>query len=247
LKDPLRGGAVGYRIALIGKVRDFRTAMGFAVWTILSLGVAQADLLVTSSAALGPNDVIDWGQLGPAFTPVLSPVSLTSSLGLDATASTTDPAGLLRLNEGTGWVGNFSPGDRLLTSNTAAYFPLTVMFATPVFGAGANIQLDQHAPFTAFIEAFSGATSLGIFTEDGFSNGNEDGSAIFIGVRDPNAEITSVVFGLTTPTDSDFAINALRITEVPEPSSFYLLSGALFLFASGHFTRDRLRMLKGNR
>jgi hypothetical protein len=221
--------------------------LGLAVWAALSLGVAQADFLVTSSAALGANDVIDWGQLGPAFTLVPSPV--TSSLGLDATASTTDPAGLFRLDEGTGWLGNFSPGDRLLTSNTANYFPLTVIFATPVFGAGANIQLDQHVPFTAFIEAFNGGTSLGIFTEDGVSNANDDGSAIFIGVRDPNAEITSVVFGLTTPTDSDFAINALRINTngVPEPSSFYLLFGALLLFASRQLIRDRLRLLKGTR
>jgi hypothetical protein len=140
----------------------------------------------------------------------------------------------------------------LLTSNTANYFSLTVMFATPVFGAGANIQLDAHVPFTAFVEAFNGATSQGIFTEDGVSNGNEDGSAIFIGVLGPNSEITSVVFGLTAPTNSDFAINALRINAlrinaVPEPSSFYLLSGALLLFASRQLICYRRRMLKGTR
>ncbi len=225
--------------------------MGLAVWAAFSLQVAQADFLVTSPAALGANDVIDWGQLGPSsiITVVPSPASIISSLGLDATASTTDPTGLLRLDDGTDWQGNFLPGDRLLTSFTTNYFPLTVIFATPVFGAGANIQLDPHEPFTAFIEAFNGGTSLGIVTEDGVSNGNQDGSAIFIGFLDPNAEITSVVFGLTTPTDSDFAINALRINTngVPEPSSFYLLAGALLLFASRQLIRDRLRLLKGTR
>jgi hypothetical protein len=160
-----------------------------------------------------------------------------------ATVTTGDPAGLFRADEGNSWLGNFSPGDKLLNNNSTDYFPLTLTFALPVKGAGASVQLDADLAFTATIEAFNGNTSLGSFMENGFSNGNEDGSAVFLGVLSTDANITKVVFGLSNPplgAASDFAINRLLLTDAPpsppppipvaEPSSFALLSlGAVAL------------------
>jgi hypothetical protein len=191
--------------------------------------------LISNPADLMANDSIDWSQLGPDNTLLASSVSVKSAGGLAATVTTGDPTGLLRADEGgVVWLGNFTIGDHLLTNNQSNYFPLTLAFGSPIFGAGTNIQLDAGGPFTATIEAFAGNKSLGMFTEDGVSNQNEDGSAIFIGVKDTTAEITSIVLGIANPpaVSSDFAINSLEINKsagsVPEPSSFLTsLSGLL--------------------
>jgi PEP-CTERM motif len=197
--------------------------------TVGTAGTVHAGIvLVTSPSGLPPNDSIDWGQLGPDSTPLASSVPVTSAGGLAATVTTADPIGLLRVDEGVSWLGNFTIGDHLITSIQASYFPLTITFATPIFGAGAQIQQDLSGRFTATIEAFSGITSLGAFTEDGVSNSMEDGSAIFIGVKDTTAEITKIVFGLQNPpmSSSDFAINTLQLnrqSSVPEPASLVIL------------------------
>jgi hypothetical protein len=149
-----------------------------------------------------------------------------------ATVSTEDFSGLVRVDEGLSWNGNFTFGSHLISNNTFSYFPLTISFASPIGGAGAQIQLDRNGPFTATIQAFSGTTNLGTFTEDGVSTTAEDGSAIFIGVLDTKAEITSIVLGIDNPPASfgDFAINSLLINSsgaVPEPASLPLATIAL--------------------
>jgi hypothetical protein len=206
-----------------------------AVLSIAFAAVREAHagtVLVTSPAALAPDDAIDWGQLGPDSTSLSDTAMVSSAKALLATVSTADASGLVRVDEGLSWTGNFALGDHLISNNTFSYFPLTISFASPIGGAGAQIQLDSNGPFTATIQAFSGATSLGIFTEDGVSTTAKDGSAIFIGVLDSKAEITSIVFGIDNPPASfgDFAINSLLINTsgaVPEPASLALVTIAL--------------------
>jgi hypothetical protein len=191
----------------------------------LTLGlpfVAKAGLvLVSNPADLAANDSVDWGQLGPDGAVSPSPTVVLSATGLAITVATDDPNGLLRLDEGNGWIGNFLPGEMLLTNNSATYSPLTFNFATPVSGVGANIQRDPRGTFKATVSAYAGTTLLGTFTEDGESNDFEDGSAIFLGIKGTELVITRVVFGLVTATppepNADFAINSLRIAAVPEP------------------------------
>ena len=210
-------------------------------------GLASASVIgVTDPGALGANDVIDWGQLGASGTALSSPADVTSDNGLNAIAATDDGNGLIRLDEDNGWGGNFSPGDRLLNNNSGNLFPLTISFALPIFGAGANIQMDAQGAFTAQIEAFNGVTSLGTFTEDGISNANDDGSAIFLGILDDTQEITSIVFTLSAsaPASNDFAINALQLSdttspggEAPEPGTIAL--SAIGIAAAGLVTRRK--------
>jgi hypothetical protein len=204
-----------------------RSMLAMAALAVVAGAVQRAPAgvtLVTSTTALAPNDSIDWGQLGPDSTGLPSSTAVTSANGLAATVTTADPTGLLRVDEGLSWIGNFTVGDHLITSNQSSDFNLTIGFASPVSGAGAQIQLDNAGPFTATIAAFSGTNSLGTFTEDGLSTALEDGSAIFIGVLDTKAEITSIVFGISNPpsVSGDFAIDSLLINSVPEPSSLVL-------------------------
>jgi hypothetical protein len=201
--------------------------LAVTITTLAMAGVTDARagvMLVTSRAALSPNDSIDWGQLGPDSTSLGTSEDVTSASGLNATVSTDDLSGLLRADEGRSWTGNFTIGDHLINNNGFSEFALTVNFAAPISGAGAQIQLDNSGPFTATLEAFAGNTSLGLFTENGQSSTAEDGSAIFLGVIDTIAEITSIVFGIENPPPfrGDFAINTLSLNTVPEPSSIVL-------------------------
>jgi len=189
-------------------------------------------MLVSSRGALLANDSIDWGQFGPDSSGVAGSSTVTSTNGLGAMVSTDDPSGLLRVDEGLSWIGNFTAGDHLINNSGFSEYALTITFAAPISGAGAQIQLDNGGPFTATLEAFSGNTSLGLFTEDGISTTAEDGSAIFLGVLDTTAEITSIVFGIDNPPAfaGDFAINTLSLNTagaVPEPSSIALLTAAI--------------------
>ncbi len=194
----------------------------------------RADVvLVTSEAALGPDDSIDWGQLGDDGAFLASSESVTSVGGILAVVSTTDSTGMQRLDEGGPfYFGNFNIGDKLITSLDINYYPIKIQFSTPISGVGAQINQDASGPFIATIEAFAGSTSLGVLQLAGESTSDQDGSAIFIGVSDTTREITSIVFGVLNPLpvgeNGDIAINQLRIrttpTAVPEPGSALLLA-----------------------
>jgi hypothetical protein len=211
--------------------RNRRRLMGVMAVLTLAVGAVQRAsagvTLVTSATALAADDSIGWGQLGPDSTVLPSSIVVTSASGLGARVITDDPTGLIRVNEGDSWTGNFTVGDQLINNNQFSFSPLRIAFASPISGAGAQIQLDAAGPFTATIEAFSGTTHLGTFSEDGFSTSLENGAAIFIGVLDTTAEITSIVFGIdNSPAfGGDFAIDTLSLNTsgaVPEPTSLVL-------------------------
>ncbi len=204
----------------------------------------RAQVLVTAPAALGVNDTIDFGQLGPDGTAFPTPAAVTSTNGLSASLSTTDSTGFIRVDQGSGFRGNFTPGDHVVSTNRLNYFPITLTFTAPLMGAGANIQQDRLGAFTASLEAFdANGNSLGVVTENGVSNNNNDGSAIFIGILDTTPNIASITFGLVNPPGSlgNIAINTVRlnVAAVPEPGSVALVFAG-GLTAAGFLTR-RLR------
>lgn len=186
--------------------------------------VAQAGVvLVTSDSELGTNDSIDWAQLGPQYTVLTGPLAVSSQGGLAATVSTTGGP-LERRNQGTSWAGNFHSGDPVLWQKSGA--DITLTFASAVFGVGAQIQNDFYGPFTARIMGIGGEV-LGTFSQQGVSNSNNDGSAIFIGMLSDTQNISSVVFSVDS---NDFAIGNVSLNtqealpgEVPEPFSVALL------------------------
>ena len=200
--------------------------IGIVSLLVISASSASAGLtLVTSRAALGGDDSVDWGQLGGEFVGVSNPFAATSTggIGLNGTGNGGSPFD--RIDQSSGWSGNFSPGDKLLWTFYPSEGPMDLAFDKIICGAGANIQADFFGDFEAFLEAFdSNGNSLGIVSEKGTSNSNNDGSAIFIGVLSSLHDIASISFWVKSDTGiNDFAINQLDLVTdcnvVPSPAA----------------------------
>ena len=196
------------------KIVSTAIAVSLITFGVMLPKPAQAISLVTDRTALGANDYIDWGTLGSSLTPVANPSPVTSNLGSNATIS--QAGGNMEVRQqGTGWGGNFAPNDFVLFTK-GANGPITISFANPVFGAGAQIQSNYQGAFTANLTAFDASDNvLGTFDWVGNSNGNSD-SAIFIGVNDNTASISKLAFSvpIAPANPQDFAINRLSIDSV---------------------------------
>ena len=145
-------------------------------------GLAQAATIqVGTAAGLGANDSFDWGQIrviDDYATPgdpsddfavaQNSPIAVASSLARSGSVSDGAGGQFTGLIEGTDFFGIFANGDALLFTGDASDLDpfsdtFTMTFATPVAGVGTQIQSNSFGLFTASLEVFSGATSLGIF------------------------------------------------------------------------------------
>ena len=118
---------------------------------------------------------------------------------------------------------------------------MTFTLASPITGAGLNVQADAYGAFTAKIEAFAGGSSLGSFTVNGFSSNAADGSAPFLGFRSSSANVTSFTVSMTASLGDPnaFAVNAASfVTAVPEPST-YAAFAALGLVGFGIWRKIR--------
>ena len=191
--------------------------------------------LVTDRASLGGIDFVDWSGFGPDFTTVPSGSTINSNMGLTVTVSM--PSGdFERRDQGTGWGGNFAPGDPLLwTANNPG--PMEIAFATPVAAAGAQIQRDSFGTFTAEIQVFDASDMMiASFSVPGDSTSDGDNSAIFLGVQDTSATIARIEYNVDS-TSADFAINQLDIgaSGVPTMSQLGLVLLVLMLVAISVF------------
>ncbi len=199
---------------------------------MLAAAVARADSVgvVTSLGGLGATDTIVWSQLGVDATTLPATPSFTSTHGLNGSVTLAGPNSLVAVvcpetlcSWNVAGTTGFATGDSLIwTADTgnSGNGPLTVNFtSTSVAGAGALIQADGPAQFTANIQAFNGATSLGTFPV----TSDVSGDATFIGVLDSTgANISKVTFSITSCTGdcSDFAIDtvSLKVSSGPTPT-----------------------------
>jgi hypothetical protein len=185
---------------------------------------ASAAVVSVDESGLGADDFIDWAQLGSSFTVVVSGTPVVSNNGVGGSvANSLGGSTLERRDQGSGWSGNFAPGDALIwTRNTSG--DLIVSFAVAVGGVGAQIQRDTFGAFTGTIEVYDAADALlGSFSLGGNSNPAGDDSAIFLGLKSDVLDIWKVVF---RTGGQDFAINRLLISgsgvPVPEPAAIAL-------------------------
>ncbi len=207
-----------------------------AFFFLISVAVSHADDIICRSGpgCLNGNDSIDWAQnYGPPYNSIPNNSTATSSVfGIKTQVTFMGGGDGERLDQGNGWWGNFSPGDGLAFTNDPGQGPLMLTFNTPVFGIGANIQGNAFGPFTATLQVFNSQHSLvDSFSEAGVSNGNNDGSAIFIGLANESpftsAEFT-VSYSSGGMSGSSFSVNRIGFA-VPEPASLTLLCSGLGL------------------
>jgi len=221
-------------------MKGFRTLLVVTVALALVSG-AHALTFVTSRPALGGNDYVDWGVLGSAYTVVSNPFTVTSNGGLSMSVS--KPGGPFeRRDQGNGWSGNFAPGDHLIWTRDEIG-AMTIEFAVPVLGAGAQIQRDAFGSFTGTIQAYDSLNNLlGSFNLTGYSAFSNNNSAIFLGVLDNSPSIKKIVF-MTDGGSQDFAINRLDLVTqggpvIPEPGTMLLMGiGGLAIGLGRRFGR----------
>src|SRR5205814_9006380 len=101
---------------------------------------------------------------------------------------------------------------------------------TAVAGLGLTITSNFYSAFTAKLEVFNGATLLGVFNVGVVMDGNEDGTAPFLGALSDAVNINKAVFTLTSNTGAGLGVNRLLTTDtpsngtaVPEPGTLSLL------------------------
>jgi hypothetical protein len=206
--------------------------VGALVVVMLATAVARADsvAVVTSLGGLSANDTIVWSQLGADATDLTATPGFTSTHGLTGSVSLAAPHSLVAVvcpetlcSWNVAGTTGFNAGDSLIwTADTgnSGNGPLILNFTSKnVSGAGAFIQADGPAQFTANIEAFNGASSLGSFPVLSDANGD----ATFIGVLDSTAaNVTKVTFSITSCAGdcTDFAIDtvSLNVPGGPTPT-----------------------------
>ena len=218
----------------------------------LAAPAADADslVIVTSQAGQASNDSVQWSQLGADQAVLGASFSATSAgvrtvslslAGANSIVSVACPASPCC------WQGaRFAAGDSLIwasNSGNGGNGPITLAFSPGIAGAGAFVQSDEPGQFTAGIEAFNGATSLGFFTQ----TSDSEGHAIYIGLQDQTgANITSVKFSITSCGSSDatcvladFALDTVYLDSVASlpiasysPLSAYFGSEALAVKSS---------------
>lgn len=216
--------------------------------------VAEAATLVTSRAALGAGgttDQVNWSAAGPIFNPfgppnpsVFLPSSFTVLSGSqqpvqvdipsDSTAGVLPPF-VFQTTPEPGIATNFSKGDFVLLSGlkpgpppaVGNPGPITLSFAKPVLGAGAQIAVDDTANFIGTVSAFDREGQLlGAFSAPGASSLALDNSALFLGVLEDQPKIAKLEFKSSIPARA-MGLNQLDIVmaeSVPEPSALIALA-----------------------
>ena len=187
---------------------------------------------VTSRSALGANDYVDWGQLGPDDSFATNPSAVTSSLGGSYTVSKTIADSFTRFDQGGCCADGPPPlatGDHLLLTNDFGNDGQSLILDGGMYGAGADVFAAAVGPFVARITAYDSIGNvLASFTESGNTNGGGYGTGLapFLGIVS-DAPFAKIGFSLDSATGDTNYLGidtvSLRTTQAPEPGSLGLL------------------------
>ena len=257
--------ALSTRSHILPPVVTSAVLMGMVLGLSVIAPEAKAVSFVTNRDALNATDHVNWSTLGPLFSPLdptdpaaFLPNSFTtaSEAGKLIQVDIPDPdiPGLLppfvfKTAPEPEIATNFKNGDFILLTGLVLGppppvgnpGPLTLTFADPVFGAGAQLAAGGVFNFIGTISAFDSEDNLlGSFSAAGTSSLALDNSALFFGVIDEQPRISKLEFKSSIP-NGPFGINQLSLvtdlipdqTAVPEPASLIAL-GIIAAFGYQH-------------
>jgi PEP-CTERM motif len=206
------------RAALLASV--LAAAGASSAWASLTVATSRGDVTADST--------INWGALGGDFTPV----GATATVG--AVSVSGAPAfGILE--QGLSATYNFAAGESLLAmfdlvNGTDTNGNFVLAFAGGIAGFGTQIQGNLFGALSVDMDVFDTANLLiGSFNFVGTSGGNNDGSALFVGVNSTALDIGRIVL---RGAGAGAAINQLTLDTVanngvPEPGTLALAGLAL--------------------
>lgn len=211
-----------------------RRAIAGALLTIALPGIAQAQLTATTRASLTDGtffwSTINAGPGGTFIGTLGSPTSFTGTVaGINFTVSRADRMQLQTTTAPDG----FPVGERILGTANQASQPITILFGTAISGFGLNMQSINQNAFTARVEYFNGATSLGFLEGTGIGPGavGVTSTAPFVGGTSTTAfdrVVLSVpVNGSTGFFVDQFSIRTVTQTVTPEPGTYALMASGL--------------------
>lgn len=201
------------------------TAQYLFVFSLVLIAPLCSNAAIIQVSSLPGSDSILWSSLGGDLTALTPPVGLVTIGGSSATLTGSTNFAIFA---GSTYNADFLPGDTVVSAfDLNTFTPLAtgieILFASPVLGAGAQIQANTFGAFVGTLEAFDvNLVSLGSVHVSSTVQGNGDGSAPFLGLMS-DTPIKEVLF---TADTAGVAINTLQIA-TPEPSGLFLVLPAL--------------------
>jgi hypothetical protein len=221
--------------------RALRVALASTALAAIATPNAWAALTVANTrAAVTADTTINWGILGGDLTGVgaMPSVGIVTATGAPAFAI---------LEQGQTATYNFSPAESLLAMLDVATGDLTsgsfaLSFSSGIAGFGTQIQGNLFGPLNVTMTVFNTANlQIGSFIFTGATGGNNDGSALFVGVNSTAQDIGRVVL---SGAGAGAAINQLTldtvaVTPIPEPGTAALLMVGLSVMMGGAMRRRK--------